>query len=219
MKLAIFGATGKTGRHLVQQGLEKGHEVTVLVRDPAKLGLQNPKLRVVKGDVLSDAAAVEQTVSGADAVLVVLGATSLKKPTNLMTDGTRAVMEGMKKTGARRLLVISTVGAHETRQQAGFVFDRILRPLIRTLAPAAHHIIFIDKERMEEAVRQTDLDWTLVRAPRLVEGPFTGKWRTVMPGEPGLSTRSMSFADVAGYMLQAAEDPKLVKTAPIAQPA
>jgi putative NADH-flavin reductase len=69
MKLAIFGATGKAGHHLVQQGLEKGHEIAVLVRDPAKLGLQDPRLRVVKGDILSDAAAVEQTVAGADAVL------------------------------------------------------------------------------------------------------------------------------------------------------
>ncbi len=219
MKLAIFGATGKTGRHLVQQGLEKGHEIAVLVRDPAKLGLQNPKLRVVKGDVLSDAAAVEQTVSGADAVLVALGATSLKQRTSIVEDGTRAVMEAMRKTGARRLLVISTVGAHETSQQAGFVFHGIIRPLMRTLAPTPHHIIFVDKERMEDAVRQTDLDWTLVRAPRLVEGSFTGKWRTVMPGEPGLSTRALSFADLAGYLLQAAGDPKLVKTAPIVQAA
>ncbi len=219
MRLAIFGATGKTGRHLVQQGLEKGHEVAVLVRDPTKLGIQNPKLRVVKGDVLSDAAAVEQTVAGADAVMVALGASSFKKPTSIVEEGTRVIMAGMRKTGARRLLVISTVGANETSQQAGFLFHRVLRPLMRTLAPTAHHIIFVDKERTEEAVRQTDLDWTLLRAPRLVEGPFTGKWRTLMPGEPGLSTRSLSFADLAGYMLQAAEDPKLVKTAPIVQAA
>lgn len=219
MKLAIFGATGKTGRHLVQQGLEKGHEIAVLVRDPAKLGLQHPKLRVVKGDALSDAAAVEETVTGADAVLVALGASSLKKPTSIVEEGTRAIMAGMNKTGARRLMVISTVGVHETSQQAGFVFHRVIRPLMRMLAPTAHHILFVDKERMEDAVRQTGLDWTLVRAPRLVEGPFTGKWRSLMPGEPGLSTRALSFADLAGYMLQAAEDPKLVKTAPILQPA
>ncbi len=218
MKLAIFGATGKTGRHLVQQGLAKGHEIAVLVRDPAKLGLENPKLRVVKGDALSDTAAVEQTVSGAEAVLVALGAHSFKKPTSIVEEGTKAIIAAMRKTGARRLVVISTVGAHETSQQAGFVFHRIIRPLMRTFAPAAHHIIFVDKERMEDAVRQTDLDWTLVRPPRLVEGPFTGKWRTLMPGEPGLSARSLSFADLAGYILQAAEDPKLVRTAPIVQP-
>lgn len=135
-----------------------------------------------------------------------------------MADGTRAITEGMRKTGARRLVVVSTVGAHETSQQSGFVFHRVLRPLMRTIAPTVHHIIFVDKERMEDAVRQTDLDWTLVRAPRLIKGPFTGKWRTVMPGEPGFSTRPLSFADLAGYMLEAAGDPKLV-TAPIAQPA
>lgn len=219
MKLAIFGATGKTGRNLVQQGLEKGHDITVLVRDPAKLGLENPKLRVVKGDVLSDVAAVEQTVSGADAVLVALGANSFKVPSNIVMDGTRAIMEGMRKTGARRLLVVSTVGAHETSQQSGFVFHRVLRPLMRMIVPTVHHIIFVDKERMEDTVRQTDLDWTLVRAPRLIEGPFTGKWRTVMPGEPGFSSRSLSFADLAGYMLEAAGNPKLAKTAPIVQPA
>ncbi len=219
MKLAIFGATGKTGRHLVQQGLDKGHDITVLVRDPAKLGLQHPKLRAVKGDVLTDAAAVEQTISGADAVVVALGATSVKERTSIVENGTRAVMEGMKKAGARRMVVISVLGAHETSQQSGFIFHRIARPLMRMLVPTFHHIVFVDKERMEDAVRQTDLDWTLVRAPRLVEGPFTGKWRTVMPGEPGLSTRSLSFADLAGYLLQAAEDPKLARTAPVAQPA
>lgn len=219
MKLAIFGATGKTGRHLVQQGLDKGHEIVVLVRDPAKLGIQNPKLRVVKGDVLHDAAAVEQTVAGADAVLVALGATSLKERSSIVESGTRAVMEGMKKTGVRRLIVVSVLGAHETSQQSGFVFHRIARPLMRTLASTMHHIIFVDKERMEDAVRQTDLDWTLVRAPRLGEGPFTGKWRTVMPGEPGLSMRMLSFADLAGYMLQVAEERKFVKAGPIPQAA
>lgn len=219
MKLAIFGATGKTGRHLVQQGLDKGHEITVLVRDPAKLGVQNPKLRVVKGDVLHDAAAVEQTVAGADAVLVALGAASLKERSNIVEAGTRAVMEGMKKTGARRLIVVSVLGAHETSQQSGFVFHRIIRPLLRTFASTMHHVVFVDKERMEDAVRQTNLDWTLVRAPRLSEGPFTGKWRTVMPGEPGITMRPLSFADLAGYMLQAVEERKFVKAGPIPQAA
>lgn len=219
MKLAIFGATGKTGRHLVQQGLEKGHELAVLVRDPAKLGLQNPKLRVVKGDVLSDTAAIEQTVSGADAVVVALGATAMKKGTRIVEEGTRAVVEGMKRAGVRRLLVVSVLGAHETRQQSGFLFHRIVRPLMSVLAPTVHHIVFVDKERMEDNVRQTDLDWTLVRAPRLVEKPFTGKWRTVMPGEPGLTMQALSFADLAGFLLEAAGDPKLVKTAPIVLPA
>lgn len=215
MKLAIFGATGKTGRYLVQQGLEKGHELAVLVRDPAKLGVQHPKLRAIQGDVLRDTAAIEQTVTGADAVLVALGATAFKKGTNIVTDGTHAVMEAMKKAGVRRLVIVSALGVHETSAQSGFFFHRIARPLMRLVAPTVHHIVFVDKERMEDDVRQNGLDWTLVRAPRLVERPFTGKWRTVMPGEPGLSLSSLSFADLAGFMLEAAGEPKFVKTAPI----
>jgi hypothetical protein len=109
--------------------------------------------------------------------------------------------------------------SHGTSPQSGFLFHRIARPLMRVLAPTVHHIVFVDKERMEDDARQNDLDWTLVRAPRLVERPFTGKWRTVMPGEPGVTLQALSFADLAGFMLQAVEASNLVKTAPIVLPA
>jgi putative NADH-flavin reductase len=101
MKLLIFGSTGSIGRLLIEQALEQGHEVTAFARNPAKLDIQHPNLKVVQGDVLN-LASVEQAVQGQDAVLCVLGSGSKRKGT-IRSEGTRQIIRAMEKTGVRRV--------------------------------------------------------------------------------------------------------------------
>src|SRR5262245_39398988 len=111
MKVAIFGATGSVGRVAVKVALEQGHVVTVLVRDPAKLNVKSPELRVVKGNVM-DLASVEAAIQGQDAVLCILGA---GRRGNLRAPGTKNIIRAMKKTGVKRLICQSSLGVGDSR--------------------------------------------------------------------------------------------------------
>ncbi|MFE3029980.1 NAD(P)-dependent oxidoreductase, partial [Nocardia tengchongensis] len=118
MNVAIFGATGTIGRHVVTQALAAGHQVTVLVRDPAKLTVTHERLRAVTGDVL-DPAAVERTVIGQDAVIVALGA---GRKGVVRAEGTRLIIEAMNRTGVKRLICQSTLGVGDSRGNLNFVW-------------------------------------------------------------------------------------------------
>jgi putative NADH-flavin reductase len=140
MKLLIFGATGGTGRHLVQQALTQGHTVTAFVRDPARLDLAHPNLTAVQGDVL-DPAAVERAVPGHDAVLSAIGAPASKTGT-LRSVGTRNIVRAMERTGVRRLISQASLGYGDSRSvldSRPFYFKYLIVPLIlgRTFADHA----------------------------------------------------------------------------------
>src|SRR3712207_3988332 len=168
MRIAVFGATGATGRHVVGQALEAGHEVTVLVRNPAALGVRHHLLEVVVGDV-AQARAVEEVVRGQDAVISALGTKRRRGPVSVTSDGARAILKAMEKHGVRRLVVVSAHGAAESRR------DRSLY-VLAVWATQGHKMR--DKDRMEELIRASGVDWTIVRPPALTEGPRTGAYRT-----------------------------------------
>ncbi|GAA4611258.1 SDR family oxidoreductase [Actinoallomurus liliacearum] len=172
MKLTIFGASGRTGTHLVRQALERGHQVTAVVRDPARLDVPaHERLHVVTADVM-DPAAITTAVGEADAVVSALGHRDTG-PTTVCQDGARSIIEAMAKTGARRFLMVSA---------AGMVTDPGDGPLTRYVAkPILQRLLrhgFADMGRAEEAVRGSDLDWTIVRPPRLIDKKGTGRYRT-----------------------------------------
>ena len=121
MNIAIFGATGGTGRQIAEQALLAGHKVTALARDPAKLGLPaSPNLTVISGNVLN-ATAAEKTVAGADAVYVSLGNTS-NNPDMIVSSGTTVIVNAMRQQGVRRLIVISSIGVGDSKDQVPFAF-------------------------------------------------------------------------------------------------
>ncbi len=189
MNLAVFGATGGTGRQLVAQALEAGHTVTALVRTPAAFPMQHEQLTLIQGDV-RDAASVEAVVAGQHAVLSALG-TNQRGPVSVCTDGIQGILLAMARAQVRRLLVVSGYGTAESHH----------RNLYNFLLWAFLKEKMLDKERMEDLIKHSDVDWTIFWPPHLTDGPRTQQYRS----GPDLHmhvTSHISRADVAAYMLQ-----------------
>ncbi len=203
MKLAVFGATGPTGQQLVQQALEQGHSVAVLARTPEKLAIQHSSLRIVKGNAL-DMTAVEETISGADAVLSCLGRRSPFKGKGDVWRGTLNIVVAMKKLGVRRLIVESAYAAGNSRAFAGLGMKLVTSTLLGWA--------YKEKELLEPDVMSSGLDWVIVRPPALRDGLRTGKYRA--GAELKLSVWNwINRADVADFMLkQVTSDEWLRKT-------
>jgi putative NADH-flavin reductase len=213
MKLTIVAATGGIGRHLLDQALAAGHDVTAVVRDPAKLSRE---VRAVAVDLTDpDPAALESAVGGTDAVLSGLGPRS-RADAGVTARGTRAVVDAMHATGVRRIVVVSAapVGTvpspgrpHPPARDPGdgFLMHHVAGRAIKAIL--REH--YADLALMEDVLRDSGLDWTVVRPPRLTDKPMTGTYRTAY----GRNLRRgwfISRADVAHYMLGALDDPESI---------
>ena len=216
MKLVIVAATGGIGRQLLQQAIAAGHDVTAVVRAPQKLA--GFPVRTVGADLAHpDAATLSDAIAGADAVLSGLGARTAAD-TGVAERGTRAVVDAMRATGVRRLVVVSAAPIGTVPSPArphppkhdpgdGFVMRHLGAPFART----AFRTHYADLARMEDVVRDSDLDWTIVRPPKLTNGPLTGRYR-VAP-ESMAHSFTISRADVADAMLSALDDADRVNRA------
>jgi putative NADH-flavin reductase len=197
MKVLIFGATGSIGRLLVKQGLEQGHQVTAFVRDPAKLNIQHPNLAVVQGDVM-DLPVVEKVVQGQDAILCSLGS-GLKRTGTIRSEGTGQIIRAMEKTGVRRLICQTTLGVGDSQGNLNFFWKYIMFGfLLRQVF--ANHVL------QEDYVKQSRLDWTIVRPSAFVDGNRTGKYQHGFPGTDKTTKLKISRADVADFMLKQLSD-------------
>ena len=190
MKLLILGASGPTGRHLVDQALAAGHEVTAFARSEARLPTSAPRLVTAIGDA-TEARALEGAMAGHDAVLSALGAgNSLRS--EIASRAVAALVPAMRARGIKRVIYLSAFGVGETLEQASLVQRLAYRTLLRR--------IFADKAKADSMLRQSDLDWTLVYPTVLTNGVRTGKYRIgerlAMTGMPRISR-----ADVASFML------------------
>jgi putative NADH-flavin reductase len=193
MKLLVLGATGATGKHLVEAALAGGHDVTMLVRDPASVTLKHPKLTVVKGRA-TVAAEVEPVVAGQDAVLSTLGPRSKADP--VCAEAADAVVSAMKEHGVERVVWLSAGGVGDSAPQlvaASFVFGRIIMPLFLR-KPYANHL------RAEEALRASGLEWTVFRPLQLVDEPTGNPVTSALTHEKILGLK-IARSDVAKYML------------------
>ncbi len=206
MRITIFGATGKTGRHLLEQALAEGYEVTAFVRDPAKVPLQHERLTLVQGDV-QDGAQVEEAIRGVDAVLSTLGQTKTSSK-DMLTVAARHIVPAMQKHGVRRMVTLVGAGVPHERDRSS-PGRRFMRGLMKLVA----RDVLEDAERHAELVRASDLEWTLVRPPRLTDGERRGEYRTgymqLGPAE------SISRADLADFMLKLAADAEYLREAPM----
>ena len=206
MKFAVFGATGRTGRPLVEQALAQDHEVVALARTPAKLGLDHPALSVVPGDVL-DPDPVGRVVAGADAVLLTLGPTK-GGPPDLMARAADTVVAAMQNHDVRRVVTETGAGVAMPGDPDG-LGPSFMRGVMRLVAGG----LLRDSEAHVAALRDSGLDWTAVRAPRLTTGPRTGDYRTgLFAMGPG---HSVARADVADFMLRLAVSGEHVGEAPM----
>lgn len=205
MKLAVIGATGRTGTLLVDELLHRGHDLSVLARTPEKLGPRSDRVRVVTGSS-TDPAALEDLLTGeVDAVVSALGPTT-KEP-DLHTRTARALIEVMGAHGVRRFVGISGAGVDVPDDQKGRR-DTAISFLIRRLGGA----IAADKAQEYEAFADSDLDFTLVRPPRLVDGPATGRF-VHDAHRPGRSS-SLRRADLASCVADFVEQGSYPRLAP-----
>ena len=176
MRVLIFGATGGTGRQLISQARDRGHTVTAFARDPA--ALEGDGVRVVRGDAL-DADAVARAIPDHDAVLCALGRPAAR-PGRVRSRGTQNIVRAMQASGTRRLVCQSALGIGGTRRQLPPRYRWLLVPLL--LRPT-----FAEHERQEAVVRDSGLDWTIVRAGALTDGGDTPTPGTVPPPPDGTS--------------------------------
>jgi putative NADH-flavin reductase len=193
MKIALFGATGGTGRQIIRQACDAGHEVTAVVRDPARLTQSHPHLTVLRADVM-DPAAIGPAISGRDAVVSALGSRDGRVPTTICTDSATSITQAMHTEGVQRLVVVSA-GTLTTDGDKPLT-RLILKPVLGTVFK---HTI-ADKRRMEDLIRASGLEWTIVRPPRLTNGPRTGAYRSAINRNVRGATR-VSRADLADCIL------------------
>jgi putative NADH-flavin reductase len=204
MNILVFGASGATGHELVKQALAQEHVVTAFVRAPEKLKIQHDNLKVVQGDV-KNYASVERGVKGQDAVLSALGASGPFKYDQVVVDGMAHIVQAMEQLHVKRFIYQSFIGVKESRNDFSFFFRYIAPKILRT--EIAGH------EARERIIRQSMLDWTIVRPPTLTNGKHKGVYRS------GEDLKSKSFivtisrADVADFMLKQLTDTTFVREA------
>jgi putative NADH-flavin reductase len=204
MHLTIFGASGGTGRQLVGQALAGGHQVTAVVRDPARLTVPaHPWLGVVTADIM-DPASILPAVTGADAVLTAAGPRG-SGPTTVITDSVRSIAAAMDKAGTRRLLALS--GSIVADEGEGIFLRYVLKPVARR---TFLRYVCADMRQAEAEVAATDLDWTIMRPPALTDGPATGKYRTAIDRGLARGIR-VARADLAACMLSLIGDEAAVR--------
>ncbi len=193
MKIIVFGATGKTGQHVLRAALADDHEVTAFGRSVDRLDIDDPALKTHKGDVF-DADAVTGAVAGHDAAIVCLGSTGLRDKTTLSA-GTKSVIDALVAHDIERLVVMSAAGVGDSWQQ----IPRTSRLLFRTML----RNVFNDHQTQEAIVEQSPLDWTIVRAAVLKDDPATGHYTATNTGP---ITR-INRADTAAALVDQLDDP------------
>ena len=202
MKYTIFGATGKTGIELVKQALEQGHAVTAFVRDPARLAIEDENLTFVTGDVF-DAISVDRALEGQDAAICALGAGSDLKKTTIRTSGTINIISGMQKHKVKRLIVVTAMGTGDSWNRLSLVNKFFYATLLKSSRE--------DHESQETAVKESGLDWTIIRPSGLTDAPRTGiyEFGENIPAD----TSRISRADIADLILKELNQNALISKA------
>ncbi len=206
MKLLIIGATRGIGAVLAAEAVKKGHEVAALVRNPEKMSRGSKKIRIIKGDI-RDEDSVSAAVAGQDAVCVTIGIGPALKPVTVFSEGTSVVVDAMKRGSAGKLICVTGIGAGDSKGHGGFLYDRIVFPILLRR-------IYEDKDIQESVVRNSSLDWVIVRPGFLTNGPVTGRYR-VLTDLSGIKCGSISRGDVAHFILGEMQEMKYAHQTPL----
>lgn len=203
MKIIVFGATGTIGQHVIRQAVDDGHHVTAFARDTSKIGFNHPRIFKVTGDVMNPSS-ITESISGHDVVIVVLGA---GRKGGVRSVGTRNIINAMKEHDMKRLICQSSLGVGDSRVNLNFFWKYIMFGLL--LRPA-----YADHELQEQYVRESELDWTIVRPGAFIDGKRTGEYHHgVLRLEETLALK-VSRADVADFLLKQVSDLRYLHQSP-----
>ncbi|GAV19245.1 hypothetical protein MMIC_P0174 [Mariprofundus micogutta] len=207
MKILVIGASQGIGLELVKQAIDAGHHVTAMMRDKSVFDAHPHKhLKIRQGDILTRKI-VEGACVGQDAVCITVGMVPSSKPVKLFSDGTANVLKGMQKAGVKRLLAVTGIGAGDSEGHGGFFYDKVTRAVL------LKHV-YDDKNRQEELIRSSDIDWTIVRPALLTRTGLTADYR-VLTDLTGIKADKISRADVAHFMLNELEHADYVHQTPL----
>jgi putative NADH-flavin reductase len=205
MRLLVFGASGQTGRELIRQALALQHGITAFVRQPARLGNAAPGVRIVEGNV-ADYPTVAAAVAGHDAVVSTLGVgTPLKHDPDVIA-GVQNIIRSMQAHQVRRFIYLSFIGVRESRAAVGVILRYV------ATIPLRHEIA--DHEAKEALITASPLDWTIVRPPKLTNGPRTGRYRVGANIATWVPVPLLARADVADFILRELAQPQYIRRAP-----
>lgn len=205
-RVLVIGASRGIGLEAVKLALEAGHDVCAFARSASRIALSNERLEKFDGDAL-DHSSVKLALRSRDAVIQVLGAPVSFAKVDTFSRATRILVDAMTANGPRRLLCVTGFGAGETRGRGGFLYDAIFMPLVLKR-------IYDDKDVQERIIRNSSLDWTIVRPGYLNDGPLTGRIDAIE--EPARwRLGPISRADVAGYLVGAISDASTFRKTPV----
>ena len=204
MKVAVFGATGGVGRKVVEQLLAGEDEVTAVVREASRLRMRHPRLRIFAVAGLATPEPLWPALEGADAVISAVGPRR-RSDGPVASTATKAILRAMARTAVRRFIALSATPVGPASPEDGFLMRRVMLPVIRIILPD----LYIDLARMEGTIELSGMDWTVVRPPRLTDGPAAPGYRSVIGGNVP-NGYSISRADVADAMCAALRSPATV---------
>jgi uncharacterized protein YbjT (DUF2867 family) len=201
MKMTVFGATGGIGGHVVRQALDAGHKVTAVVRSSARFNLSHPALEVAAVPGLTDPVVLRPLLEGSEVALSGVGPRG-RKDGPVASSATQAMLRAMEASGVGRFVAVSAAPVGPVPDGDSFANRRILLPFISRML----RDVYADLAAMEDEIGRSSLTWTVLRPPKLVNKPLTGRYRTVVGGIVPRGY-SISRADVAHAMLAALDDP------------
>jgi uncharacterized protein YbjT (DUF2867 family) len=207
MKITVFGATGGIGGQVVRQALDAGHKVTAVVRDPARFDVNHPALEVATVPGLTDPEVLRLVLERSDAAISGVGPRG-RKDGPVASSATRGILRAMEASGVQRFVAVSAVPVGPVPKGESFVNRRILLPFISAFA----RDVYVDLAGMEDEIRRSTTEWTIVRPPKLVNKPLTGKYRITVGGNVPRGY-TISRADVAHLMLGVLEQPETIEQA------
>jgi putative NADH-flavin reductase len=209
MKVIIFGATGFSGQAILANSIKQGHEVTILVRDASKIPIKHQNLTSVEGNVLNPQT-VASVLHHQEAVIQCLGVGGKGdgKPTTFISDATKIIVDEMQNKKIKRLIAMSNVGAGNSIAFQPWFFTKIILPYFMKWLK----VIIEDKNRMEPIIMNSNLDWTIVRCPNIVDKPAKGRCNATLDGK-GLKL-SITLSDLSKFMVDQLKQTAFIKQAP-----
>ena len=205
-KIALFGATGQTGAHVLQKALQQGYIVNALVRTPSKLTVQSKDLNVIEGDVLKPED-VKKTIEGCDLVISVFGHVK-GSPEWLQRDGTQNLVQAMKSNDITKIISLSGGGLPFPEKDEPKFVDKMIRFIMKVAVPK----ILNDAIAHQEVLKQSGLDWIIVRGPRLTNEAAKGEYKVGWVGVN--SGTSLGREDLADFILKQIESEEYVHQMP-----